>query len=63
MKKKKDKVGKAIKTIRDYCAKMPFCKSCRFSGIDGGCLIMSEFPPCDWDMNKLGRQPDTEAGA
>lgn len=63
MKRKRDKVDKAIKTIRGYCGKVKRCERCRFRCSDGDCLFMKEFPPCDWSMDKINQRTDTEAGA
>lgn len=49
----KDRIDRAVDTIRGYCAKVTHCDNCRFrQGTDGSCPFMVETTPCDWDMDK-----------
>lgn len=49
----KDRIDKAVDTIRGYCAKVTNCDKCRYrQGTDGSCPFMKETPPCDWCMDK-----------
>lgn len=60
--KGKDKIDKAVDTLRGYCAKVNHCDNCRYrQDTDGSCPFMVETPPCDWSMDN--RQQEQEAGA
>ncbi len=54
----KDRIDKAVDTIRGYCAKVKNCNKCRFVTPDGQCPFMLETPPCDFDMDDRRQQQE-----
>jgi hypothetical protein len=47
----KDRIDRAVGTLRGYCAKVKNCNKCRFVTQGGECPFMLETPPCDFDMD------------
>lgn len=58
----KDRIDRAVDTIRGYCAKVKYCGDCRFMSKDKNCLFMNDTPPCDWRIDKTGNRQKREAG-
>lgn len=46
----RNRVDKAIATIRGYCDKVVLCDKCRYS-MDGGCPFTDSCIPSDWKMD------------
>ncbi|WP_304965984.1 hypothetical protein [uncultured Oscillibacter sp.] len=61
MMKRKDRIDRAVETIRGYCGKVKHCDDCRFISEDGNCLFMDDTPPCDWKMDTTRDRQKKEA--
>ena len=59
--KRKDRIDRAVETIRGYCGKVKHCDDCRFISEDGNCLFMDDTPPCDWKMDTHRTRQKKEA--
>ena len=46
----KDRIDKAVATLRGYCCKVN-CGNCRYRTKDNGCPFQDE-APCDWDPER-----------
>lgn len=59
--KRKDRIDRAVETIRGYCGKVKHCDDCRFISEDGNCLFMDDTQPCDWKMDTTRDRQKKEA--
>lgn len=54
----KDRIDRAVNTIRGYCVKVD-CGNCRY-GKDGDCPLQAQ-APCDWDPEKWRQGREAQA--
>lgn len=48
---KKDRIDKAVETLKGYCDKHTECRNCRFSDEKGYCNFEKGKIPSDWSVN------------